>query len=580
MGADLSVLSGRSHQVLGQSRELLERFRAAVKEHRATLQRAMDDEPPPPPCFVSFGMMVLDDITYPSPILRALAPRERRLYPGGPGYWATLGARLFNQGAKSSEVGYILVIGRDFPSRLRRMMRSWGVKTVIVRNRKFESTKARLDYTHRDSSLKIFEYTSKAFGTHPSFLKHNALIGAKAFHFVGTPTDYFRDMTNLISLRENEPDEKMCKPERLSDHMRLLLCIGVFALHYDKLLGFFSDKPDATPFSRQRVEHYARTFVDSGIGLDGLGVVLVNCGSQGTLYMNRNEKGWVTPFYADRLVRGDYTGTRAAFLGGYAIGFLQTADLRYACLYGMVAASFAFEQVGGPRLRLPTQEERLSINKPRLEELWNETDVWDRLAEYVRRDTEDGADEVTASRAVAENREAAMARLEDFAGGDHRADAKAKLQAILKKANKAKDKAKSKAAVKGEALARARRGVRALKAIFNFGASPDPRSTLITFSPFQSPCPSHILNILGDETPDAVLLSEEQVHTIVTPPADDPRPGPASDEVPLPAENRPGQTPTLTPGPAIETQSLQMSGALVSTSQDTTVHTPQDKQAD
>lgn len=75
----------------------------------------------------------------------------------------------------------------------------------------------------------------------------------------------------------------------------------------------------------------------------------------------------------------DPTGGGNAFLGGFCIGLMtephagRLTDFEVACMYGSVAASFAIEQVGMPKLSYSERDGR---------ELWNGESVYDRTSQF------------------------------------------------------------------------------------------------------------------------------------------------------------------------------------------------------
>lgn len=86
---------------------------------------------------------------------------------------------------------------------------------------------------------------------------------------------------------------------------------------------------------------------------------------------------WSPAFYAQvsdisRVV--DPTGAGNAFIGGFATGLQQNMKLDKAAAYGNVAASFALEQIGLPKVKFHG-----------LIETWNGVNVQARLEEYSSR---------------------------------------------------------------------------------------------------------------------------------------------------------------------------------------------------
>lgn len=88
-----------------------------------------------------------------------------------------------------------------------------------------------------------------------------------------------------------------------------------------------------------------------------------------------NTGHWQEPFYAGDAAACkckimDTTGSSNAFLGGFAIGYLESKDYVEASRHGAVASSFMLEQVGLPLL---------TCDEVTQEELWNSNSPWKRL---------------------------------------------------------------------------------------------------------------------------------------------------------------------------------------------------------
>ncbi|NPA27256.1 MAG: hypothetical protein GXO36_06640 [Chloroflexi bacterium] len=80
----------------------------------------------------------------------------------------------------------------------------------------------------------------------------------------------------------------------------------------------------------------------------------------------REDRAWFVPFYPTR--RRNPCGREAAFVGGFAVGYLQHYDPLRAALYGAVAASFVQETLGAlqaldplPELRTARFEQMASL---------------------------------------------------------------------------------------------------------------------------------------------------------------------------------------------------------------------------
>lgn len=79
----------------------------------------------------------------------------------------------------------------------------------------------------------------------------------------------------------------------------------------------------------------------------------------------------------------DPTGGGNTFLGGLAVALARGKSIEEACAWGAVAASFAIEQVGMPRLEADGKNEE--EEEEEISEKWNGERVQDRLSEYMKR---------------------------------------------------------------------------------------------------------------------------------------------------------------------------------------------------
>lgn len=91
------------------------------------------------PKFVSLGMVVLDELHFPS---------SATMYDvlGGSGAFSTLGARIVAGKEHASEVGCIVMAGDDFPLAIRHLLDSWGLNLVVTPVPGRMCTRGRLTY--------------------------------------------------------------------------------------------------------------------------------------------------------------------------------------------------------------------------------------------------------------------------------------------------------------------------------------------------------------------------------------------------------------------------------------------------
>ena len=154
--------------------------------------------------------------------------------------------------------------------------------------------------------------------------------------------------------------------------------MDVFSPNHEELASFFEESINPE-FDLALVEEQAREFVESGIGLQGKGCIVVRAAGHGCLILSKQHGAvWLPSYYSSESnMVVDPTGAGNAFLGAFAIGFQETGSYTEAAKYGQVAASFVIEQVG-----LPTKFGHGDW------EVWNNCNVRERLAEYRARSLE------------------------------------------------------------------------------------------------------------------------------------------------------------------------------------------------
>ncbi|KAG2027051.1 hypothetical protein GB937_000787 [Aspergillus fischeri] len=336
--------------------------------------------------FTSLGLVVLDEIRFPNqePLLDIL---------GGSGAYATLGARLFLRPPLSRTLGWMIHTGNDFPKLMEDRLRSWDATLIVERESDKPSTRGLLGYEDTTFGPKHFTYTTPLLPVHESNLKNTPLLTAKAYHYLETPQDMETRLSTLLSLRNEatsaldldlprpfiiwEPAPYACKPENLQSCLVAAHAVDVLSPNHLELAALYGESP-AKAHDKATIEALARRMLDSGVGPDGTGTVVVRAGENGSVVVARDmPPTWLPPFYTSGPVGEqhskvvDPTGAGNAFLGAYAVGYLRTGNAVEAACYGTVGGSFALEQVGMPEL--------ISSGDG---ELWNGVDVFERLREY------------------------------------------------------------------------------------------------------------------------------------------------------------------------------------------------------
>ncbi|KAJ5312605.1 hypothetical protein N7508_003435 [Penicillium antarcticum] len=308
--------------------------------------------------FASFGLVVLDEIRFPNrdPLTNVL---------GGSGAYATLGARLFLPSPQSHSIVWPIHIGNDFPEPITKLLQSWDTQLVIKQALDQSSTHGLLEYEDTTFGPKKFKYTTPILTQEPENT-NPALLSSKIYHYLATPAGMKTRISNIRTLRTIlstkgrplliwEPAPLACKAEHLQSCLEAAGLVDVFSPNHIELARLFhgsSVSPD-----KAEIERLALKILNSGVGPEGNGVVVIRAGENGCLVQSRIlAPRWIPPFY-EAMGEGqdskvvDPTGAGNAFLGGFSVGWIRTnGDIVQAAYYGSVAASFALEQVGMPVL--------------------------------------------------------------------------------------------------------------------------------------------------------------------------------------------------------------------------------------
>jgi len=201
---------------------------------------------------------------------------------------------------------------------------------------------------------------------------------------------------NITALRKQEDDNKarverpvfiwepvpdLCTTEESENCLKALKYVDVVSPNNSELGGFFGKKTDGEhQLNFRTIEGLCDQWLESGIGPDGNGGVVVRCGKDGCLVARKGMHKWLPAYHqsADKVI--DPTGGGNGFLGGLAVGLLRGGsskvldNLEEAAIWGSISASFAIEQVGMPVLSQSGNQET-----------WNGVSVENRLSDFKQR---------------------------------------------------------------------------------------------------------------------------------------------------------------------------------------------------
>ncbi|KAI1435169.1 putative PfkB family kinase [Xylaria sp. CBS 124048] len=380
-----------------------------------------------PPVFVSLGMFILDELRFPH--LKTVSD-----VPGGSGFYATLGARLFKPYPQSLDVGCIILGGHDIPQSAVDLLESWRINLFLHRDPEQKCTRGLLQYEDDAFSRNTFDYVTPPLRPSPEHLVQSNLLHAQAFHFLNLPADLERNVTTLLRLRAEhgistrplivwEPAPMGCTAAYLDATLKACAHVDIFSPNRSELRALLSgtrlstssssstttttekqgDANDNTndEFSRSTIESQATHFLTAGINPHKTGHAVIRAGEHGVLVQSlTHPPQWLPTYYTSipstpstpststtdnkndendknknkkknkKVI--DATGAGNAFLGAFAVSFhdARPGDVVEACLRGAVAASFALEQFGPPTLSYS---------------LWNGENVMTRLNELKAR---------------------------------------------------------------------------------------------------------------------------------------------------------------------------------------------------
>ncbi|KAI1346456.1 Ribokinase-like protein [Xylaria sp. FL0043] len=331
------------------------------------------------PVFVSLGMTILDELRF---------SHQKTVFdvPGGAGFFAVFGARLFKPPPKADEVGCVVAAGCDLPKTLLSLLESWQLNLLLLNDDNKPCTRGLLEYLDDGFGGTKFSYTTPPLRPSTLQLAASSLLAARSFHFLALPDDLEIQVSTLLRLRQEqgiterpmivwEPAPMGCDSANLMRHFEACKLVDVFSPNHIELHRLFEGKGETdVEFSPSTIEAQAKDFLEAGIGPNQNGVAVIRSGYHGALVSsNKSQAEWLPAYYgrgSDKVV--DATGAGNAFLGAFAVALQETNDPREAALRGAVAASYAIEQFGPPTLTAFTLLPG---------EFWNGSDAQGRLAE-------------------------------------------------------------------------------------------------------------------------------------------------------------------------------------------------------
>ncbi|MCJ1253402.1 hypothetical protein MMC24_001213 [Lignoscripta atroalba] len=277
-------------------------------------------------------------------------------------------------------------VGNNFPSSALKTMKTW------------ETTLQRLEEPNHGLTNPVFEYGDTHFRSRfskcltrtlevlPDHLVDTPhLLSSKVFHVVAGPVALKQQIARLLHLRKQaglkgrpfilwEPANESCTQDNKQAFLEVMPQVDVISPTHFQLAIILGRKAPVF-YDQVGIKGLSSEFIHLAVGKSCKGAIVLRAGRGGFFI----KSGWIPTQHLPAFYQAtqhhrsvDVTGEGSAFLGALAIGLLETGNLVEAAMYGVVATSFAGEQVGVPALS-HAEDGR---------ELWNNQSVRSRLAEY------------------------------------------------------------------------------------------------------------------------------------------------------------------------------------------------------
>ncbi|RAK98662.1 pfkB family carbohydrate kinase [Aspergillus ibericus CBS 121593] len=382
-----------------------------VEEHGASEQLGGSVE------FCTMGMFILDDIDF-----DGTRPNVKNVL-GGAASFAVVGARLVAGQAHSQAVSWIVDVGSDFPPEVLSVIKLWSTSCVIREDPSRLTTRAWNGYGANEK--RDFKYLTPKLRLEPEMLSESQVF-SKTFHMVCSSSRCISIVQTVLRRREElrrtgkappfehatrrpifvwEPVPDLCTPEEQERFLAANRVVDVVSPN-ELELGMMFGQPGWSEEANYGKD-IVRKILESGIGPDGNGHLVIRAGKDGSYSYSRTQRIWLPAYHqpspsgASAVV--DPTGAGNSFLGALTQGMTSAGrepanlvesvladstawqqavktDARYnhvltALIFATVAASFVVEQIGVPRMSTDSDGR----------ELWNETEFTERVRLYTQR---------------------------------------------------------------------------------------------------------------------------------------------------------------------------------------------------
>ncbi|KAE8320622.1 Ribokinase-like protein [Aspergillus sergii] len=348
--------------------------------------------------FCTLGMFILDDIDF-----GGTRPNVKNIL-GGAASFAVVGARLVAGKEHSHAVSWIVDVGSDFPSEVLDVINTWGTACVMREDNNRLTTRAWNGYGPNEK--RDFKYLTPKLRLEPWMLSDSQVF-SRTFHMVCSAGRCVSIVQNILQRREElrregkapsssqaserpffvwEPVPDLCTPEEQDKFFVANRVVDVVSPN-ELELGMMFGQPgwnEESEFGKDIVKR----ILDSGIGPNGNGHLVIRAGKDGSYAFSRGQRIWlpayhqpdasantpvVDPTGAAKIVGSVLAGSAVWQRALEALG--KQSYILSSLIFATVAAGFVVEQIGVPHLSTSTDER----------ELWNGTEFTERVRLYTQR---------------------------------------------------------------------------------------------------------------------------------------------------------------------------------------------------
>ncbi|KAI5310040.1 hypothetical protein KEM55_001883 [Ascosphaera atra] len=357
--------------------------------------------------FCTLGMFIIDDLEFEDP------PRKIVDMIGGAASFAALGARMVAGKKNGHKVSWIIDAGSDFTQELRDKLEEWGTDIVFRENKDRLTTRGWNGYPKGANEERRFKYMAPKLRLEPCDLNESQVF-ARGFHLIcfapraiSIVKDIMQRRTEIARRKGfNEPPRPLfvwepvpdrCIPEEREAITEACRYVDVVSPNELELGTMFGNGGWSPNNARDMAE--AQKLLESGIGPDGKGLLLVRMGKDGCCALSRGHCASLPAYQYPKVV--DPTGGGNSFLGAFTQALVTSerapvnnAIFAIKCLENWsdvkkawegqlqvpaalacatVAASFVIEQLGTPELSADSKVD-----------VWNGEVYDDRLEKYLK----------------------------------------------------------------------------------------------------------------------------------------------------------------------------------------------------